>query len=114
MADSTSAVLRWSARSETVGTPRGRFSVLPGLGNPKRTPKALWPLPCRFCPLSDTPRGCPARAITWGAVDIVQSDIAWSGGFSESRRIAALAHAHHRMVAPHAFASVVTLVASLH
>jgi hypothetical protein len=30
-ADSTSAVLRWSARSETVGTPRGRFSVLPGL-----------------------------------------------------------------------------------
>src|SRR5215471_5639453 len=32
MADSTSAVLRWSARSETVGTPRGRFSVLPGLG----------------------------------------------------------------------------------
>src|SRR5215472_5239521 len=32
MADSTSAVLRWSARSETVGTPSGRFSVLPGLG----------------------------------------------------------------------------------
>ena len=32
MADSTSAVVRWSARSATVGTPRGRFSVLPGLG----------------------------------------------------------------------------------
>src|SRR5208337_4477306 len=31
MADSTSAVVRWSARSATVGTPRGRFSVLPGL-----------------------------------------------------------------------------------
>src|SRR5262249_33408818 len=30
--DSTSAVLRWRARSDTVGTPRGRFSVFPGLG----------------------------------------------------------------------------------
>jgi L-alanine-DL-glutamate epimerase-like enolase superfamily enzyme len=49
-----------------------------------------------------------------GAVDIVQTDIAWSGGFSECRRIAALAQAHHRMVAPHAFASAVTLAASLH
>ena len=52
--------------------------------------------------------------ITRGAVDIVQPDLAWSGGFSECRRIAALAQAHHRMVAPHAFASAVTLVASLH
>src|SRR5712691_5714211 len=49
-----------------------------------------------------------------GAVDIVQPDIAWSGGFSECRRIAALAQAHHHMIAPHAFASAVTLVASLH
>ncbi len=48
------------------------------------------------------------------AVDIVQTDIAWSGGFSECRRIAALAQAHHLMVAPHAFASAVTLAASLH
>jgi L-alanine-DL-glutamate epimerase-like enolase superfamily enzyme len=52
--------------------------------------------------------------ISRGAVDIVQPDIAWSGGFSECRRIAALAQAHHLMVAPHAFASAVTLVASLH
>ena len=49
-----------------------------------------------------------------GAVDIVQLDLAWSGGFSEGRRIAAYAHAHHRMVAPHAFAGAVLLVASLH
>ena len=49
-----------------------------------------------------------------GAVDIVQLDIAWSGGFSEGRRIAAYAQAHHRMVAPHAFAGAVLLVASLH
>jgi L-alanine-DL-glutamate epimerase-like enolase superfamily enzyme len=52
--------------------------------------------------------------ITRGAVDIVQPDIAWSGGFSECRRIAALAQAHHLMVAPHAFASAVTLAVTLH
>ena len=52
--------------------------------------------------------------ITRGAVDIVQPDLAWSGGFSECRRIAALAQAHHRMVAPHAFAGAVLLAASLH
>lgn len=48
------------------------------------------------------------------AIDIVQTDLAWSGGFSECRRIAAYAHAHHLMVAPHAFASAVLLLASLH
>ena len=52
--------------------------------------------------------------IARGAVDIVQPDIAWTGGFSEGRRIAAFAQAHHRMVAPHAFAGAVLLVASLH
>jgi L-alanine-DL-glutamate epimerase-like enolase superfamily enzyme len=48
------------------------------------------------------------------AVDIVQPNIAWAGGFSECRRIAALAQAHHLMVAPHAFSSAVALAASLH
>jgi D-arabinonate dehydratase len=48
------------------------------------------------------------------AVDIVQVDVAWSGGFTECRRIAAYAQAHHRMVAPHAFAGAVLLMASLH
>jgi L-alanine-DL-glutamate epimerase-like enolase superfamily enzyme len=52
--------------------------------------------------------------ITRGAVDIVQADLAWAGGFSECRRIAALAQAHHLMVAPHAFAGAVLLAASLH
>src|SRR5215470_13798244 len=52
--------------------------------------------------------------ITRNAVDIVQPDLAWSGGFSECRRIAAVAQAHHRMVAPHAFAGAVLLVVSLH
>lgn len=49
-----------------------------------------------------------------GAVDIVQLDLAWTGGFSEGRRIAAYAHARHKMVAPHAFAGAVLLMASLH
>src|SRR5271170_4762243 len=52
--------------------------------------------------------------IARGAVDIVQPDIAWTGGFSEGRRIAALAQAHHLMVAPHAFGGAVLLAASLH
>jgi L-alanine-DL-glutamate epimerase-like enolase superfamily enzyme len=52
--------------------------------------------------------------ITRGAVDIVQPDLAWAGGFSECRRIASLAQAHHRMVAPHSFAGAVLLAASLH
>ncbi|HEY1796440.1 MAG TPA: mandelate racemase/muconate lactonizing enzyme family protein [Stellaceae bacterium] len=52
--------------------------------------------------------------VTRGAVDIVQLDVAWSGGFSEGKRIAAFAQAHHRMIAPHAFAGAVLLIASLH
>src|SRR6266404_3240631 len=55
-----------------------------------------------------------SELIARGAVDIVQPDIAWAGGFSECRRIAALAHAHHLMVAPHAFAGAVLLAAALH
>jgi L-alanine-DL-glutamate epimerase-like enolase superfamily enzyme len=52
--------------------------------------------------------------ITQGAVDIVQPDISWAGGFTECRRIAAFAHAYNLMVAPHVFSSAVTLVASMH
>jgi L-alanine-DL-glutamate epimerase-like enolase superfamily enzyme len=52
--------------------------------------------------------------VTRNAVDIVQCDVAWTGGFSEGKRIAAFAQAHHKMVAPHAFAGAVLLVASLH
>jgi L-alanine-DL-glutamate epimerase-like enolase superfamily enzyme len=48
------------------------------------------------------------------AIDIAQPDLTWSGGFSECRRIAALAHAHNMMVAPHSFASAVLLMASMH
>jgi D-galactarolactone cycloisomerase len=52
--------------------------------------------------------------IARGAVDIVQPDLAWAGGFSECRRIAAFAAAYHKMVAPHAFGTAVLLAASLH
>ena len=52
--------------------------------------------------------------IARGAVDIVQPDLAWTGGFTEGRRIAAFAQAHHKMVAPHSFGSGVLLAASLH
>ena len=52
--------------------------------------------------------------ITQRAVDIIQPDIAWAGGFTECRRIAALAHAYNMMVAPHAFSSALTLVAAMH
>lgn len=52
--------------------------------------------------------------IVQGAVDIVQPDVVWAGGFTECRRIAALAHAYNLMVAPHAFSSAILLVASMH
>ncbi len=48
------------------------------------------------------------------AVDIVQPDVIRAGGFSECRRIAALASAQHMLCTPHAFASALSLVANLH
>jgi L-alanine-DL-glutamate epimerase-like enolase superfamily enzyme len=47
------------------------------------------------------------------AVDVVQVDLAWSGGITEARRIAAYAYAHHLPFAPHVFSSAVNLAASL-
>jgi L-alanine-DL-glutamate epimerase-like enolase superfamily enzyme len=54
------------------------------------------------------------RLVTAGAVDVVQPDVAWAGGITECRRIAALAQAHQLAYAPHCFSSAVLLVASLH
>jgi L-alanine-DL-glutamate epimerase-like enolase superfamily enzyme len=48
------------------------------------------------------------------AIDLAQPDVTWCGGFSEARRIATLAEAHHLPVAPHVFSSAVALQASLH
>jgi len=53
--------------------------------------------------------------ITRGAVDIVQPNVSRTGGFSECRKIAALASAYHIPYAPHTgSSSVVCMAASLH
>ncbi|HEY4250311.1 MAG TPA: mandelate racemase/muconate lactonizing enzyme family protein [Roseomonas sp.] len=49
-----------------------------------------------------------------GATDIVMLDLTWCGGLTEARKIAALAEAWARPVAPHDCTGPVTLVASLH
>jgi len=48
------------------------------------------------------------------SVDIVQPDVAMSGGITENRRIAALAGAHNIRYAPHVWGSGVTFAASIH
>jgi L-alanine-DL-glutamate epimerase-like enolase superfamily enzyme len=48
------------------------------------------------------------------AVDVVQPDVTWTGGITECRRIAAVAHCHHLPCAPHVFGSAVGLMANAH
>jgi len=48
------------------------------------------------------------------AVDIVQPDVIWTGGITECRRVAALAHAHRLPVIPHVFSSAVASIANMH
>ncbi len=48
------------------------------------------------------------------AVDVVQTDLIWNGGFTECRKIAAIAGAWGMAVCPHAYASAVPIVAGLH
>lgn len=48
------------------------------------------------------------------ATSIVMLDIAWVGGISEARKIAAMAEAHHLPFAPHDCTGPVTLMASVH
>jgi galactonate dehydratase len=48
------------------------------------------------------------------AVDVVMLDVAWCGGLTEARKIAALAEAYNRPVAPHDCTGPVTLMAGLH
>jgi L-alanine-DL-glutamate epimerase-like enolase superfamily enzyme len=52
--------------------------------------------------------------ITRGAIDIAQPDLVWSGGFTECRKIAALAQAHNLGLSPHCFSSALLFVAALH
>ncbi|MDP6345960.1 MAG: mandelate racemase/muconate lactonizing enzyme family protein [Alphaproteobacteria bacterium] len=48
------------------------------------------------------------------ACDIVMYDLGWCGGLSEARKIAAMAEAWHRPVAPHDCTGPVLLTASVH
>jgi galactonate dehydratase len=51
---------------------------------------------------------------TRGAVDVANFDIAWVGGISEAQRIAHLAGAFDRTIAPHDCTGPVTLLANVH
>ena len=48
------------------------------------------------------------------AVDIVQPDTIWSGGFTECRKIANFAYAHNMPCLPHVFSSAVSLASNAH
>ena len=48
------------------------------------------------------------------AADIVMLDLAWCGGLTEARKIAALAEAHAKPLAPHDCTGPVSLMAGLH
>lgn len=53
-------------------------------------------------------------AITRRAVDIVQTDVIWSGGITECRKIATLASSWGMPCIPHFSASAISLAANLH
>ncbi|MBL0395274.1 mandelate racemase/muconate lactonizing enzyme family protein [Ramlibacter monticola] len=48
------------------------------------------------------------------AIDMVMLDLAWCGGLTQGRKIAALAEAHAKPLAPHDCTGPVTLIAGLH
>lgn len=48
------------------------------------------------------------------AMDVVMLDLAWCGGFSEARKIAALAEMHAKPLAPHDCTGPIALMAGLH
>jgi L-alanine-DL-glutamate epimerase-like enolase superfamily enzyme len=50
--------------------------------------------------------------ITRRAVDIVQPDVIWTGGITESRKVAALAQAYGLPVIPHVFSSGLSSIAN--
>ena len=49
-----------------------------------------------------------------GAASIIMPDIVWCGGFTEARKIAALADAYHRPIAPHDCTGPVAFMACVH
>ena len=65
---------------------------------------------------SETLAGAAAfrRMLEADALDIVMLDLAWCGGLTEARKIAALAEAYAKPLAPHDCTGPVTLMAGLH
>lgn len=59
-------------------------------------------------------RGQFRELLELGACDYVMYDIGWVGGLSEARKIAAMAEAWHRPVAPHDCTGPVIFAASVH
>ncbi|MFI3207195.1 MAG: mandelate racemase/muconate lactonizing enzyme family protein [Clostridia bacterium] len=49
-----------------------------------------------------------------GALDIYQPDVSSAGGFTECKKMAAIAQAHNTAIMPHAWGSGIGLVAALH
>ena len=64
----------------------------------------------------ETETGLPGfrELIARRAVDIVQPDVIWTGGITETRKVAALAQAYHLPVIPHVFSSAVSSIANMH
>ncbi|MEJ7761868.1 MAG: mandelate racemase/muconate lactonizing enzyme family protein [Thermomicrobiales bacterium] len=64
----------------------------------------------------ETETGLPGfrELIARRAVDIVQPDVIWTGGITETRKVAALAQAYHLPVIPHVFSSAVATIANMH
>jgi L-alanine-DL-glutamate epimerase-like enolase superfamily enzyme len=64
----------------------------------------------------ETETGLPGfrELITRHAVDIVQPDVIWTGGITESRKVAAFAQAYGMPVIPHVFSSAVSTIANMH
>lgn len=64
----------------------------------------------------ETETGLPGfrELIVRRAVDIVQPDVIWTGGITETRRVAALAQAYGLPVIPHVFSSAVASAANMH
>ena len=54
-----------------------------------------------------------ARLIELGAVSIIQPDLGRSGGILETKKIAAIAEAHHVLVAPHCYCGPIVAAANI-
>jgi galactonate dehydratase len=52
--------------------------------------------------------------IARGAIDVVMTDLVWTGGLTEGRKIAAMADAHHLPYAPHDCTGPVAFAAAVH